>query len=205
MQIKLDELSDMQTYFAMTQTIMPRPIAWVLSENADGSLNLAPYSYFNAVCTDPPLVVVSINVQDDGSEKDTLRNIRERPQFVIHIASDHQLDVLNQSSATLPPGESEVLASNLSTTSVEGYHMPRLSDCKIALMCERHQTQPIGNKGQTLLFGEVKEIFIDDDSVKMSDKGQLKVFAEKVDPLARLGAGEYASFGEILTATRPSS
>jgi flavin reductase (DIM6/NTAB) family NADH-FMN oxidoreductase RutF len=126
MKIKLDELSDKQTYFAMTQTIMPRPIAWVLSENADGSLNLAPYSYFNAVCTDPPLVVVSINLQDDGSEKDTLRNIRERSQFVIHIASDNQLDVLNQSSATLPPGESEVLASNLSTTPVDGYHMPRL-------------------------------------------------------------------------------
>jgi flavin reductase (DIM6/NTAB) family NADH-FMN oxidoreductase RutF len=205
MQIKLDELSDMQTYFAMTQTIMPRPIAWVLSENADSSMNLAPFSYFNAVCTDPPLVVVSINLQDDGSEKDTLRNIRERSQFVIHIASDNQLDVLNQSSATLPPGDSEVVASNLTTTSVDGYHMPRLSDCKIALMCERHQTQPIGNKGQTLLFGEVKEIYLDDDCANVSDKGRLKVMAEKINPLARLGAGEYATFGEILIATRPSS
>lgn len=203
MQIKLDELSDAQTYFAMTQTIMPRPIAWVLSENEDASFNLVPFSYFNAVCTDPPLVVVSINLQDDGSEKDTLRNIRERPQFVIHIASDNQLDVLNQSSATLAPGESEVLASGLSTTPVDGFHMPRLSDCKIALMCERHQTQPIGNKGQTLLFGEVKEIFLDDGCAEVSDKDRLKVFAEKIRPLARLGAGEYTSFGEVMNAKRP--
>jgi flavin reductase (DIM6/NTAB) family NADH-FMN oxidoreductase RutF len=203
MQIKLDQLSDSQTYFAMTQTIMPRPIAWVLSENEDASFNLAPFSYFNAVCTDPPLVVVSINLQDDGSEKDTLRNIRERSQFVIHIASDNQLDVLNQSSATLSPGESEVLASGLSTTSVDGYHMPRLSDCKIALMCERHQTQPIGNKGQTLLFGEVKEIYLDDDCADISETGRLKVLAKKIEPLSRLGAGEYASFGDIKNASRP--
>jgi flavin reductase (DIM6/NTAB) family NADH-FMN oxidoreductase RutF len=72
-------------------------------------------------------------------------------------------------------------------------------------MCERHQTQPIGNKGQTLLFGEVKEIYLDDDCANVSGRGRLKVLAEKINPLARLGAGEYASFGEILTATRPSS
>lgn len=203
MQIKMNGLSESQTYFTMTQTVMPRPIAWVLSENEDASMNLAPFSYFNAVCTDPPLVMVSINLQDDGSEKDTLRNIRERSQFVIHIASSDQLDVLNQSSATLAPGESEVKASGLSTTSVVGYHMPRLSDCKIALMCERHQAQPIGNKGQTLLFGEVIEIYLADDCAEVNEKGRLKVYADKVQPLSRLGGGEYASFGELLKATRP--
>jgi flavin reductase (DIM6/NTAB) family NADH-FMN oxidoreductase RutF len=204
MQIKLDSLTEAQTYFTMTQTIMPRPIAWVLSENEDASLNLAPFSYFNAVCTDPPLLMVSINLQDDGSEKDTLRNIRQRSQFVIHIASDNQLDVVNQSSATLAPGESEVSASGLLTTAFEGYHMPRLSDCKIALMCERHQTQAIGDKGQTLLFAEIKEIYLADDCAEVNDKGRLKVFADKVQPLARLGAGEYASFGDILNAARPT-
>ena len=204
MQIKMDELSESQTYFTMTQTIMPRPIAWVLSENEDTSMNLAPFSYFNAVCTDPPLVMVSINLQDDGSEKDTLRNIRERSQFVIHIASSDQLDVLNQSSATLAPGESEVTASGLSTAAFEGYHMPRLSSCKIALMCECHQTQAIGNKGQTLLFGEVKEIYLADDCAEVNEKGRLKVDANKVQPLSRLGGGEYASFGELLKATRPT-
>ena len=139
-----------------------------------------------------------------GSEKDTLRNIRQRSQFVIHIASDSQLDVLNQSSATLPPGESEVEASGLTTTSVDGFHMPRLSDCKIALMCERYEIQPIGDKGQMLLFGEVKEIYLDDDSVEDKGNDRLKVLANKVQPLGRLGAGEYSSFGSILKAKRPT-
>lgn len=203
MRIKMDGLSESQTYFTMTQIIMPRPIAWVLSENEDASMNLAPFSYFNAVCTDPPMVMVSFTIQDDGSEKDTLRNIRQRSQFVIHIASSDQLDVLNQSSARLAPGESEVLASGLSTTAFENFHMPRLSDCKIALLCERDTTQAIGNKGQTLLFAEIKEIYLADDCGELNENGRLKVYADKVQPLARLGAGEYASFGEILNATRP--
>jgi len=188
MQIKLDELSVPMTYFTMTQTVMPRPIAWILSENEDAGFNLAPFSYFNAVCSDPPLVMVSIGRQDDGSEKDTLRNIKARSQFVIHIASSSQLAELNQSSATLPPGESEVLANQLQTTSVAGFHVPRLSDCKIAFMCERYQVQIIGNNQQSLLFGEIREIYLDDDCVEVNDKGRLKVLAERVQPLARLGA-----------------
>ena len=204
MQIKLDELSSPMAYFTMTQTVVPRPIAWILSENEDAGFNLAPFSYFNAVCSDPPLVMVSIGTQDDGSEKDTLRNIKARSQFVIHIASCGQLTELNQSSATLPPGVSEVSANQLQTIAVEGFHMPRLSDCKIALMCERHQIQTIGNNQQSLLFAEIREIYIDDDCIEVNDKGRLKVLAERVQPLARLGASEYASFGDVLVAQRPA-
>lgn len=205
MQIKLNELSTPQTYFTMTQSVIPRPIAWILSENEDTSFNLAPFSYFNAVCSDPPLVIVSIGLQDDGSEKDSLRNIKQRSEFVIHIASCDQLPELNQSSATLPPGESEVLANNLQTTPVEGFHMPRLSDCKIALMCERHQIQTFGNNNQqSLLFGEVREIYVDDSCVEINDQGRLKILADQVQPLSRLGASQFASFGEVLVAKRPA-
>ncbi len=204
MQIKLDELSSPQTYFTMTQTVVPRPIAWILSENENSSYNLAPFSYFNAVCSDPALLMVSIGLQDDGSEKDTLRNIRERSQFVIHIASCDQLADLNQSSATLPPGESEVTANNLETTTVEGFHMPRLSDCKVAFMCERYNIQEIGNNKQHLLFAELKEIYVDDDCTSVNEKGRMKIHADRIHPLARLGASEYVSFGEVLSARRPA-
>jgi flavin reductase (DIM6/NTAB) family NADH-FMN oxidoreductase RutF len=205
MQIKLDDLSTPQTYFTMTQAVIPRPIAWILSENEDASFNLAPFSYFNAVCSDPPLVMVSIGLQEDGSKKDSLRNIRQRSQYVIHIASSDQLPELNQSSATLPPGESEVLASNLQTTPVEGFHMPRLSDCKIALMCERYQIQTIGNNNQqSLLFGEIREIYVDDSCVEINDQGRLKILADQVQPLSRLGASQFASFGDVQVAKRPA-
>jgi len=205
MQIKLDELPTPQVYFTMTQTTLPRPIAWLLTENDNDSYNLAPFSYFNAVCSDPPLVVVSIGKQDDGSDKDSIRNIRERSEFVIHIASCDQLPALNQSSATLPPGESEVDASELELTRVPGFHMPRLADCKIAYFCERYDVQMIGNhKQQSLLFAEIKEIYVADDCAEITDQGRLKVHADKIQPLARLGASEYASFGEVMYAKRPA-
>ncbi|MFZ9037812.1 MAG: flavin reductase family protein [Gammaproteobacteria bacterium] len=204
MQIKLDELPTPQVYFTMTQTVLPRPIAWLLTENDDASYNLAPFSYFNAVCSDPPLVLVSIGKQDDGRDKDSIRNIRERHEFVIHIASCEQLPELNQSSASLPPGESEVEASSLALTRVDGFRMPRLSDCKIALFCERHDIQMIGsNNQQSLLFAEIKEIYVDDACAEINDKGRLKIHADRIQPLSRLGASEYASFGEVLIAKRP--
>jgi flavin reductase (DIM6/NTAB) family NADH-FMN oxidoreductase RutF len=204
MQIKLEELSTPLTYFTMTQAVVPRPVAWILSENDDASYNLAPFSYFNAVCSDPALLMVSIGKQDDGSEKDTLRNIKARSEFVIHIASCDQLAELNQSSATLPPGISEVDASELSTSSVEGFRMPRLSDCKIAFFCERYDIQLIGNSEQSLLFAEIKEIYVSDDCTEINAKGRLKILADKIQPLSRLGAGEFSSFGEVKFVERPS-
>jgi flavin reductase (DIM6/NTAB) family NADH-FMN oxidoreductase RutF len=204
MQINLKQKSTAQTYFTMTQAVVPRPIAWLLSENEDTGFNLAPFSYFNAVCSDPPLLMVSIGKQDDGSEKDSLRNVRERSEFVIHIASCDQLPELNQSSATLPPGESEVEASQLDLTRVDGFHMPRLSDCKIAFFCERYEIQVIGNNQQSLLFAELKEIYVADDCVEINEQGRLKIFADKIQPLSRLGASQYASFGDVMSAGRPA-
>jgi flavin reductase (DIM6/NTAB) family NADH-FMN oxidoreductase RutF len=204
MQIKLADLPTPQVYFTMTQSVVPRPIAWLLTENGDASYNLAPFSYFNAVCSDPPLVIVSIGKRDDGSDKDSIRNIREREEFVIHIASDNQLHPLNMTSATLPPDESEVEANDLDLTRVKGFHMPRLSDCKIAFFCERHDIQMIGSKKQqSLLFAEVKEIYVADDCVEINEQGRLQIHADAVRPLSRLGASQYASFGEILSAKRP--
>ena len=204
MQIKLDDLPTPQVYFTMTQTVLPRPIAWLLSENDDGGYNLAPFSYFNAVCSDPPMLIVSVGKQDDGSDKDTIRNVREREEFVIHIASCDQLPALNQTSATLPPNQSEVTANDLALTSVDGFRMPRLADCKVAFFCTRHDIQVFGNKNQqSLLFAEVQEIYIADDCAEINEKGRLKVHADRIQPLSRLGAGEYSSFGEVMFAKRP--
>ena len=204
MQISLKQQSTAQTYFTMTQTVVPRPIAWLLTENDDAGFNLAPFSYFNAVCSDPPLLMVSIGKQDNGSDKDSIRNVRERSEFVIHIASCDQLSELNQSSATLPPGESEVEANQLDLTRVDGFHMPRLSDCKIAFFCERYDIQVIGNNQQSLLFAEPKEIYVADDCVEINEQGRLKILADKVQPLSRLGASQYSSFGDVISASRPT-
>ena len=204
MLIDLQELSTPQVYFTMTQTIVPRPVAWVLSENENSSYNLAPFSYFNAVCSDPPLIMFSVGLQEDGSLKDTLANLMERPEFVVHIASCEQLGDLNQSSATLPPGVSEVTAGNLEVSEVEGYRIPRLTDCKVALMCTVYKIDKIGNNNQHLVFGEISKIHVDDNCTEINEKGRLQIKADAIQPLSRLGASQYASFGEVLSARRPS-
>jgi len=197
------ELSAADAYFTMTQSIMPRPIAWVISENEDHSLNLAPFSYFNAVASDPPLIMFSVGLQPDGSKKDTLRNIEDRNHFVINIASVSQLPDLNQTSATLPYGTSEVEKNAILTAEIEGFPFPRVAQCKLAMCCSTYEVKTIGNNNQSLIFGEVHSIWIDDECAAVNEKGRLKISADKIEPLARLGAGEYASFGDILTAKRP--
>ena len=124
---------------------------------------------------------------------------------MIHIASCDQLPALNQTSATLPPNQSEVTANDLALTTVEGFRMPRLTDCKVAFFCTRHDIQVFGNrKQQSLLFAEVQEIYIADDCADINEKGRLKVHADRIQPLSRLGAGEYSSFGEVMFAQRPA-
>lgn len=204
MLIDLTAMKPAEAYFVMTQSVIPRPIAWVLSENADGDYNLAPFSYFNAVASDPPTIVFSVGLQDDGGPKDTTINISERPEFTVNIASVSQLPVLNQTSATLPYGSSEVAANEVELAEVDGFSMPRVADSRIALMCERYHVQKIGNRDQMLIFGEIKSIFVADDCVEINEKGRIKIHADRVEPLARLGAGEYADFGQVLFAKRPA-
>lgn len=202
--IDLHKLAPSQVYFNMIQTLIPRPIAWVLSENARGGYNLAPFSYFNAVCSDPPIVMISVGKQPDGSQKDTRVNIEARKDFVIHIAHREQLDAMNASSATLPPEVSEVEELGLATTHLEGSRLPRLTDCRVAYACELHQILEIGNGPQSVILGRVHGLYLDDAIASVNEKGRLKVDAAALDPIGRLGASEYVTFGEVMRIARPS-
>lgn len=201
--IDLDTLSASDTYFAMTQAIIPRPIAWVLSENPAGDYNLAPFSYFNAVCSEPPLIMLSLGRKPDGAPKDTRANIEARNAFVVHIASSDQLDPLNASSATLPAGESEVDRLGLALTEFPGSRLPRLADCRLAMACELYQVMELGPVPQALIFGRLTHLYVEDGVAEQDSRGRLKIHADRLDPLGRLGAREYISGGEILTVPRP--
>jgi flavin reductase (DIM6/NTAB) family NADH-FMN oxidoreductase RutF len=203
MEIDLQDLSTNQIYFTMGQTVIPRPIAWVLSENAGGNYNLAPFSYFNAVCSDPPLILVSAGKKPDGASKDTHVNIAARGDFVVHIAHQEMLDPLNRSSATLPAGESEVELLELPLAPLVDFRLPRLADCRVALACELFQIHEIGPTPQALILGRVKRIYIDDEACARDARGRLKVHAERIAPIGRLGADEYVTFGEIRRLARP--
>ena len=112
MHIDLSSLNSRRVYHLMTQTIIPRPIAWVLSINEDKSHNLAPFSYFNAVCSDPPLMMLSMGKKPDGSSKDTVTNLQVGAECIVHIAHAAQAEVVTQTAASIAYGDSEVTASS---------------------------------------------------------------------------------------------
>lgn len=203
MYIDLSTLSANQVYYSMIQTIIPRPVAWVLSENENQSLNLAPFSYFTAVSSHPPIIMLSVGKKPDGSFKDTRVNIEARSHFVVHIAHRDLAAQVTESSRVLPLGESEIDRANLQTQCFEGFSLPRLKACRIALACECHSIQEMGEVPQSLVFGKVKSIFIDDSVGSLDDGGRLTVDAAAVDPIARLGGDEYVSFGEVFSIPRP--
>jgi flavin reductase (DIM6/NTAB) family NADH-FMN oxidoreductase RutF len=202
--IDMPSLSTQQRYFALTQTLIPRPIAWVLTENAGGDYNLAPFSFFNGLGSDPVSLMFSVGLQADGSEKDTLRNLRERKYFMLHIAAVEQLHPLNQTAANIPAGVSEVTANHISLTAFKGAAMPRVADAPIAFDCELDQIITVGNNQQSLVIGNINLLYVRDDVIGQDDKGRQKFFADKIDPLARLGASEYMTFGEIKSLARPN-
>lgn len=189
-------------YHLLTQTIVPRPIAWVLSLNEDNSYNLAPFSFFNAVCSDPPLLLISIGKKSDGSIKDTRRNIASGRPFVIHIAGSDQSHALNNSASELAYGESEVLLDKLTLVDFPGCALSRLADCQIAFDCCLYDSHEIGPKQQAMIYAKINQLYIDSDVVE-EDRGRYTIDPNKINPLARLGGAQYANLGDIFSLVRP--
>ena len=202
MLIDFATLSPNQVYHAMIQSVVPRPIAWVLSENDNDSFNLAPFSYFNAVASDPPLLMFSVGPKPGGGLKDTTINIRDRQRFVVHIASKALAPSLNTTSAGLEYGQSELTLAGLESTEFGTFELPRIQRAPIAFACQLHKIDTIGNAPMSLIFGEVKQAYFSDELIEQQGN-RLQVQANKLDPLARLGGSDYADLGDIFTLPRP--
>lgn len=203
MLIDFNELSADAAYFSIIQTLVPRPIAWVLSENNNGSFNLAPFSYFTAVSSNPPLLMISVGKKPDGSDKDTRVNIEQRKSFVIHIPHFEQLESMNASSAAYAAEDSELDKLNLETVAMPGFKLPRLKDSHIAFFCECYEIHEIGETPQSMILGKVTSLYIDDAVTVKDPKGRIKVDTQKLQPIARLGASEYMRTGEVIKLPRP--
>ena len=171
MHIDLSELSPNQRYGLLTQVIIPRPIAWVLSENKDASFNLAPFSYFNVLTSEPPMVVVSIGLKSPGVPKDSRVNIEERKDFVVHIAHREQLSLMNQSAGGFAANESEVSALGIELCDLLGSRLPRIADSRLAFSCSFIESKAVNDL--LLLFAEVKHVFADDTVIGEDAKGRL--------------------------------
>lgn len=201
--LNFSDFSANQRYHLMTQTIIPRPIAWALTDSNNGSLNLAPFSYFTAVSSAPPILMLSVGKKPNGDDKDTLVNIINNKKVVIHIASEQHANLVTNTSQTLAHGESELTKNNILTTEFEGFSLPRLAQCDIAYGCELYEIKELGDVPQSLIFVEVKQVYISDTVADIDEKQRITVHADRIKPLARLGGGEYATIEKPFTIARP--
>ncbi|MCK2148898.1 flavin reductase family protein [Marinobacter alexandrii] len=203
--IDFENMDPTEVYHILTQTVLPRPVAWVLSENPDGDYNLAPFSFFTPITSNPPLLMFSVGRKPtDNAFKDTRVNIEARKDFVVHIAHRELASAMTATSRTLPHGESELADLGLELTPMQGSRLPRLKDCHVAFACELYDIKEIGAAPQTLLFGLVKGVYVADQAAHYDDKDRLKIDGAAVDPIGRLGGSEYVTFGDILKVPRPS-
>lgn len=191
-------------YHVMIQAIVPRPIAWVLSRNPNGSFNVAPFSFFSGVASEPPIIMLSVGWKDDVTRKDTWVNIDERKDFVVHIPSAEMGENVVATSAALPFNESELDQAKLLTVPVEGMSLPRLAGPKVAMFCEKHKIIEVGEEKQGMILGEIKKIWLD-ENVTATQKDRLLIDPKKLNPLSRLGGKDYSTLGPIFPINRPKS
>lgn len=198
MEIDLDPLAERETYALLTQTIIPRPIAWVLTDNSlEGTArwNLAPFSFFNGIASNPPMLMFSIGSWDvHGRTKDTLVNLRKNPVFTIGIACQSQENQVQQSSSELPFGVSEVHEYGMSVTEWN-WKTPLIDGCRINFACTVAKEVEIDDSSQILIFAKISKIWVADEVVSKDSKDRISINAKLVDPLLRLGAGKYGKLG----------
>ena len=184
--------------------ISPRPIGWISSRGKDGSVNLAPYSYFNAISEQPPMVIFSSAPSGNSTHKDSLRNVIETEEFVVNIVSSALGNAMNITSSGLPYGENEFVAANLETAECETVSVPRVAASPAALECKLWKIvelpKPDNAAAGIMVVGTITGIHIDDTVIK---EGKVDVAA--FQPLARLGYMDYTRVTDIFSMQRPNA
>lgn len=189
------------TYKLLIGTVLPRPIAFVTSQNEKGLVNAAPFSFFNALTADPPLICVSVNRNPDGSMKDTASNVTKQKEFVVHIVDEEQVDSVNYCSMDFPPSYSEVKEAGLTLKESQIVRVPGVKEAKIRLECVLYRCLPLGDEqapGSDLLIGEVVGFDIEDDLYQDG-----KIPAEQLKPIGRLAGTSFTKLGETFSIPRP--
>lgn len=204
MHIDFANLSPDQAYHIMTQTIIPRPVAWILTANETSGYNLAPFSFFNAICSNPPLVMFSAGKKPDGTLKDTRYNLSQNKQLVIHIPSVSQAEEVTETARTLEYGDSELYKIRHPLVNEPGWDLPRLEHAPVAMLAELSDLHEVGPNQQAVFYCEIKAVYVQDHLVHLDEKGRTHIDAAAMQPLARLGGGEYATFGEVFKLNRPA-
>ncbi|MDR0921798.1 MAG: flavin reductase family protein [Lactobacillales bacterium] len=196
-----NELHPMQAYKFLTGSIVPRPIAWVTTQNTDGSvINAAPFSFFNIIA--PGFISLSILSGGNGP-KDTARNILETGEAVIHIVNDKNVLEMNQTAASLPPQLSEIDLTGIETTESKHVAVPAIKNAPIRFEAKLHQHIPVTTQGYVvsdLLILEITDYYFDKE---VFNEDKQYIIPEKLKPVARLAGMTYADLGKLYDIERP--
>lgn len=199
-EIDFSRIPSSEAYKLQIGSIVPRPVAWVSTISAGGSPNLAPFSYFNGICSSPPALLFCPVSHPDGREKDTLRNVRETGEFVVNIATEDLVAAVNQSAAEYAAEVDEFLAAGVTAVPSVLVKPPRVAESPIQFECRLLQVVDIGTGGNSghVVMGQ---IVYGHFAPSVYAEGKIQLAALR--PIARLAGTTYGPVRDTFDLPRP--
>lgn len=191
-------------YKLLIGAVVPRPIGWVSSVNEQGASNLAPFSFFNAVCANPPLLLFCPMIRSrDGAHKDTLRNVRTSGEFVINIVSEDLAQAMNISATEFPPDVNEFQAAGLTAAPSVRVKPPRVAESRVHFECRVEQILEFGDQpgAGSVVIGRILHVHVDESVLFDGDKIDLLA----LKPIGRLAGSSYTRVTDIFDLVRRPS
>ncbi len=188
MEIDFSTLTEYQRYKLMASLIVPRPIALVTTLGADGTANAAPFSMFNMLGEEPPIIMISVNRLADGSLKDTAANIVRSGEFVVHLSDEAMADKMHQCGERLPPHVSELARAGLTPAPCAQVAPPRIAEAPVAFECTLWET--LETASRQIFIGRVLHLHARDGLI---DTERWRVRLQDYFPVGRFGASFYVT------------
>jgi flavin reductase (DIM6/NTAB) family NADH-FMN oxidoreductase RutF len=193
-------------YKLLIGCVVPRPIAWVSSVDADGVRNLAPFSYFMAITHDPPTIAFSssprgVEVPGPRGKKDTLRNVELTREFVVNVVDDALAEQMNVTSGDYPAEVDEFTQAGLAAAPSVQVKAPRVAAAPINMECRVVQILPVGNLPHHLVIGEIVHLHVRDD---VYDSATGRIDMRRLRPVGRLAGHQYTHVHDIFEMKRPA-
>lgn len=188
-------------YKLIASLVMPRPIAWITSIDVAGVVNAAPYSFFNLVSADPPLVAVGFSAASDREGKDTLANIRATGELIINLVSEDLAEAMNVTAVNAPRGTNEAVLAGLAMAASEQVKPPRIAAAPVSMECRTFQIIEPGSES-TVLLASVLQVHVRRDA--FLDEARLHVDPNVLRLIGRMhGGGGYCRTRDTFELNRP--
>jgi flavin reductase (DIM6/NTAB) family NADH-FMN oxidoreductase RutF len=198
----LAAMSKTDSYKLLASVIMPRPIAWVVSRNGEGTVNAAPFSFFNIVSADPPLVAISFSKAPDREGKDSLANIRARDEFVVNMVPEELAEAMNVTATNAPRGTDETQLARLELAKCEVVDVPRIAGSPVALECRLFEVIEPGGSSTIVL---AKIVYVHVRASAFEDLARLRIDPAQLRLIGRMhGSGGYCTTRDTFTIERLS-